>query len=287
VTDNLTAVLPYLSLVALIDDGYDVQPAYVQDPPLLADHPAIAYADRQLAAGFPIAPKVAEGIFLQVPNEESCQAASQRYTGTEHMAGSGFDQISAFRLKEEYERLLGIPVTGPFENLFEAGSSESQAMVRDTQTRPQVWIDTYFPVLNKPVDREVSILRAGSSDAAWSAKLREDIVEGDEFSKLRDEVPVFHGLSKSGDVTAQVVFAGYGRKSDFDALEKAGIEVAGKIALVKYVFNCCFPFRALRTDGSAPALRQVRRRLSRSEGKQASRWRASSGQSLTPIILIR
>jgi hypothetical protein len=272
VTDNLTAVLPYLSLVALIDDGYDVQPAYVQDPPLLADHPAIAYADRQLAAGFPIAPKVAEGIFLQVPNEESCQAASQRYTGTEHMAGSGFDQISAFRLKEEYERLLGIPVTGPFENLFEAGSSESQAMV---------------PVLNKPVDREVSILRAGSSDAAWSAKLREDIVEGDEFSKLRDEVPVFHGLSKSGDVTAQVVFAGYGRKSDFDALEKAGIEVAGKIALVKYVFNCCFPFRALRTDGSAPALRQVRRRLSRSEGKQASRWRASSGQSLTPIILIR
>lgn len=208
----------------------------------MANHPAISYAEEQLAAGFPIAPKVAEGIFLQVPNEDSCQAASRRYTGTEHMAGSGFDQISAFRLKEEYERLLGIPVTGPFENLFEAGSDESQAMVRDTQARPQVWIDTYFPVLNKPVDREISILRAGTSDATWSAKLREDIVEGDKFSQLRDEVPVFHGLSKNGNVTAQVVYAGYGRKSDFDVLEKAGIEVAGKIVLVKCGSRTCHPF---------------------------------------------
>lgn len=92
----------------------------------------------------------------------------------------------------------------------------------------------YFPVMNTPVDREISILLPNSSFPSWSAKLREDIVEGDPSSELRDEVPIFHGLSKSGNVTAEIVYAAYGRKADFEALEGAGVDVKGKIALVKY-----------------------------------------------------
>ncbi len=90
--------------------------------------------------------------------------------------------------------------------------------------------------MNKPVGRKVEILSDGSSPRAieWSATLREDIVAGDPTSIYRDEVPIFHGLSISGDVTAKVVYVGYGRKRDFEALEAAGVDIKGSIALVKY-----------------------------------------------------
>lgn len=90
--------------------------------------------------------------------------------------------------------------------------------------------------MNKPVGRKVEILAEGPSPRTieWSATLREDIVAGDPTSIYRDEVPVFHGLSVSGDVTGKIVYAGYGRKRDFEALEAAGVDVKGSVVLVKY-----------------------------------------------------
>ena len=76
----------------------------------------------------------------------------------------------------------------------------------------------YYPVMNTPVTASVTIL----SDPPIKAKLREDIVQGVPDSVYRDDVPVFHGLSVSGDVTGQVVYAGYGRKRDFEALQAKG-----------------------------------------------------------------
>jgi N-acetylated-alpha-linked acidic dipeptidase len=63
--------------------------------------------------------------------------------------------------------------------------------------------------MNKPVSRSVDILLPdGNGAVEWSAKLREDIVEGDPDSVFRDEVPTFHGLSVSGNVTGKILFAG-------------------------------------------------------------------------------
>ena len=44
----------------------------------------------------------------------------------------------------------------------------------------------------------------------------------------------FHGYSASGDVTAHVIYANYGDVDDFRALMALGIDVRGKIALVRY-----------------------------------------------------
>ena len=99
-----------------------------------------------------------------------------------------------------------------------------------------VWIDTvrlsvffprrvakrfvqYYPVMNTPVSSSVTLM----TDPPFSAKLQEDIVDGDPDSVLRDEVRVFHGLSVRGDVTGKYVYAGYGRKADFDLLEEKGL----------------------------------------------------------------
>lgn len=143
---------------------------------------------------------------------------ARKYTSTAHPAGSGFDYITALQVKSEWERYLGIPITGTDENVYEAGSPESQSSILDGMQDLKVWIDTYYPVLNTPVSSSVTLL----SDPPIKAKLREDIVKGDPDSVLRDEVPVFHGLSVSGDVTGQVIYAGYGRKRDFDALQARG-----------------------------------------------------------------
>jgi N-acetylated-alpha-linked acidic dipeptidase len=72
--------------------------------------------------------------------------------------------------------------------------------------------------MNTPVSSSVTLL----SDPPIKAKLREDIVKGDPDSVYRDDVPVFHGLSVNGDVIGQVVYAGYGRKRDFEALQAKG-----------------------------------------------------------------
>lgn len=153
------------------------------------------------------------------------------------MAGTGKDFLSALYLKSEYETYLNLPISGPSQKVFPAGSAENQAAVRSLHEaeEPSVWVDVYYPMMNKPVKRSVDIMVPGGAGLIeWSASLREDIVEGDPDSINRDEIPTFHGLSVSGDVTGKIVYIGYGTIEDFRALEAAGISLEGKIALVKY-----------------------------------------------------
>lgn len=84
---------------AFVADGFALEPAYVLDPPMMHPHPAIALASEQVGLETvegrhkkkhhdhghhhhghdkhprpqrPLPPKVAEGIFLSVPEEKSC-----------------------------------------------------------------------------------------------------------------------------------------------------------------------------------------------------------------------
>ena len=58
----------------------------------------------------------------------------------------------------------------------------------------------------------------------WTATLRE----------RADEPLAFHAYGASGDITAAVIAAGIGAPSDFDRLAARGIDVRGKIVLVRY-----------------------------------------------------
>jgi N-acetylated-alpha-linked acidic dipeptidase len=64
-----------------------------------------------------------------------------------HMAGTGEDLVSAINLKAEYEKLLGIPYSAPYDNIWPAGSSENQAAIRGLGLKdtPEVWLDTVSP----------------------------------------------------------------------------------------------------------------------------------------------
>jgi N-acetylated-alpha-linked acidic dipeptidase len=67
-----------------------------------------------------------------------------------------------------------------------------------------------------------------------SLAMRERGVEGDKDAWDDAAFDAFHGYSASGDVTAPVVYANYGDVDDFKKLTELGIDVRGKIALVRY-----------------------------------------------------
>jgi N-acetylated-alpha-linked acidic dipeptidase len=66
---------------------------------------------------------------------------------------------------------------------------------------------------------------------------KEDILQNDPFTNDPLLWKGWNAYSGSGDVTAEVVYANYGRKEDFEALKEQGIEVAGKLVLARYGGN--------------------------------------------------
>lgn len=66
---------------------------------------------------------------------------------------------------------------------------------------------------------------------------REFILPEDKYSSDPRLTPGWNAYSGSGEVTAEVVYANYGRKEDFEQLKALGISVKGKIVLARYGGN--------------------------------------------------
>lgn len=62
----------------------------------------------------------------------------------------------------------------------------------------------------------------------------EAIVPGDPSTTHPKITPLFNGYAASGDVTAPIVYANYGLPDDYKALKKIGVDVKGKIVIVRY-----------------------------------------------------
>jgi N-acetylated-alpha-linked acidic dipeptidase len=93
----------------------------------------------------------------------------------------------------------------------------------------QVEITTHEVLLPYATDERVELVAPSS----WRASLKEDPVDGDPFSARDVGIP-YHAYSASGDMVAPVVYAGSGNPADYDWLAAHGIDVKGKIALVRY-----------------------------------------------------
>ena len=91
--------------------------------------------------------------------------------------------------------------------------------------------DVYLP--NKPGNSLIEIV----TPVRAILNQKEDIIPGDPFSKDPSLWKGWNAFSGTGDVTAEVVYANYGRKEDFETLKQLGIEIKGKIVLAKYGGN--------------------------------------------------
>jgi N-acetylated-alpha-linked acidic dipeptidase len=72
------------------------------------------------------------------------------------------------------------------------------------------------------------------SPVHYRAGLRELPVRGDPDSKDKSISSAWSGMSASGEITAPLVYAHSGNPEDYDYLRKQGIDVKGKVVLVRY-----------------------------------------------------
>ncbi|KAK3725931.1 hypothetical protein LTR37_000079 [Vermiconidia calcicola] len=141
-------------------------------------------------------------ILQETPDPDKAREWSKYYTAGPHLCGKNLSQAEWTRDKWAE---FGIPHTE---------------------------IVSYDMYLNYPVDHRLALLE--NDEVIYEATLEEDVLQEDPTTGLSDRVPVFHGYSASGNVTASYVFCNYGTFYDFEDLRDAGVELEGKIALVKY-----------------------------------------------------
>jgi N-acetylated-alpha-linked acidic dipeptidase len=146
------------------------------------------------------------------------------------------------RWQREYEKLFSAIPSANHARALDAELSSEPAVTTTTGDwhrvqrivkrfasyglKPQ--IRTYYAYTSLP--KKVGLTMTTPQRAALPVKEKRQ-----PWQKHWDEViPAHNGLSPSGDVQGQVVYANYGRPEDFAQLDKAGVSVKDKIVLVRY-----------------------------------------------------
>src|SRR6266478_4987919 len=140
--------------------------------------------------------------FLAVPSAASAREHLRRLTLEPHVAGTKEDYATAIYVRDQ---LRSYGLTAELKEY-------------------QVW-------LNYPNSPGIVELIAPRRERL---AVREAIVSADPTSSNPGITPLFNGYSPSGDVTAPLVYANYGLPGDYDELKRAGVEVKGKIVIVRY-----------------------------------------------------
>ncbi|XP_024527491.1 probable glutamate carboxypeptidase LAMP1 [Selaginella moellendorffii] len=87
----------------------------------------------------------------------------------------------------------------------------------------------YEVLVSYPLKRSLSVVYPRNS--SLSLALDEETVDGDGDSS--GVIPTFFAYSPSGEALAEVVYANYGQKSDFDELKSLGVEVRGSVVIAR------------------------------------------------------
>jgi N-acetylated-alpha-linked acidic dipeptidase len=149
--------------------------------------------------------------FMEVPSAKLAGEELKTLTAAPHWASSPEDHQTALYVAEKF-RAAGL----------------------HTEIQPfRVW-------LNKPVTIEIDAFDA-SGKKLMSGPTPEHVdpkaYGGDPFQNDPRILPAFNGSSPSGDVTADVVYANFGTLEDFKKLASLGVNIKGKIVIVRYGGN--------------------------------------------------
>jgi len=93
-----------------------------------------------------------------------------------------------------------------------------------------VTLATYDVLLSFPKTISIELV----SPRRVHLEIREKGYDEDPETKSPDVGTPYNAYSRSGDITAPLVYANGGNPQDYDLLEKSGIDLKGKIALVRY-----------------------------------------------------
>ncbi len=91
-------------------------------------------------------------------------------------------------------------------------------------------IEEYQVLFPTPKERVLELL----APTKFVAKLKEPVIAEDPDSTDQNQLPTYNAYSGEGDVTAPLVYVNYGIPADYEALEKMGVSVKGKIVIARY-----------------------------------------------------
>jgi len=151
------------------------------------------------------AEQVTESRFLAVPDSKLAEEHLRILTQVPHMAGTVEDKATADYVARKFR---------------DAGL--------DTEiVQYKVW-------MNYPAEISVDMLEPAGVEMHGPTR---EHVDDDAYQDDPRVVIPFNGMSPSGDVEADVVYANYGTPEDFDKLDKLKVDVRGKIVVVRYGQN--------------------------------------------------
>lgn len=158
----------------------------------------------------------------------------------------GFTAESARAYGHIEERFLSLPSADRIRDahLFLSDQPHMAGTARDLElaewTRDRfkeygledVEITTHEVLLSWPEQVSVEL----TAPRSWRASMSEEAIEDDKYTQISPALAglPYHAYSASGEIVAPVVYAGSGNPADYDRLAAAGIDVRGKIALVRY-----------------------------------------------------
>jgi N-acetylated-alpha-linked acidic dipeptidase len=90
--------------------------------------------------------------------------------------------------------------------------------------------DEYSVLLPWPGERRLDIV----GPDPVKLEVEEEKIRGDQWADMPGILPAYNAYSPSGDVTGEIVYVNFGIPSDYDTLQKLGIDVKGKIVLARY-----------------------------------------------------
>ena len=91
-------------------------------------------------------------------------------------------------------------------------------------------IEVFDGLMPTPRERRLELLEP----EYFFALLKEPAIPEDKDSSDVGQLPTFNAYSADGDVTGQIVYVNYGMPADYEALDKLGVDVEGKIVLARY-----------------------------------------------------
>ncbi|MFN8580360.1 MAG: PA domain-containing protein [Gemmatimonadaceae bacterium] len=91
-------------------------------------------------------------------------------------------------------------------------------------------IEEYEALLPTPISRSVELV----APTHYTAVMQEPVLREDSDSGDEDQLPTSNAYGADGDVTGDLVFANYGLAEDYAVLDSLGVDLTGKIVIVKY-----------------------------------------------------
>jgi N-acetylated-alpha-linked acidic dipeptidase len=120
-------------------------------------------------------------------------------------------------------------------NPHHAGSPGAKAVAEYALAQLREWgLDAHIEEFDALLPYPTSRLLEMTAPLRFRAQLKETAIAEDKDTGEPGQLPTFNAYSASGDVSAQLVYVNYGMPEDYEYLKKAGVDVKGKIAIVRY-----------------------------------------------------